>query len=98
MAKKNKPLIFVDGHGDVREVLEWPKVIKGSHSTRVEHEDGRIEFTVDWEALERDVRNAILEYESNIPVESKNLLTDTNEPVKVIKTKPLRAKKSKNET
>lgn len=98
MAKKNKPLIFVDGHGDVREVVEWPKVIKGSHSTRIEHEDGRVEFHTDWEALQRDVRDAILRYESNVPAETKNLLTDTNESVKVIKTKPLRTKKSKNET
>lgn len=98
MAKKNKPLIFVDGHGDVREVVEWPKVIKGSHSTRIEHEDGRVEFYTDWEALKRDVRNAILEYESNVSDKTKNLLTDTDEPVKIIKTKPLRTKKSKNET
>lgn len=44
----------------------WPKVTVGSHSTRTEYEDGRVELVTDWEALQRDVRAAILEYESNI--------------------------------
>ena len=46
----------------------WPKVIVGSHSTRTEYEDGRVEFVNDWEALKRDVQAAILKYESSIPV------------------------------
>lgn len=83
MPRKKKPEIFVDGHGDVREVVEWPKIIKGSHSTRIEHEDGRVEFYTDWEALQRDVQNALTEYENS---------------VKVIKSKTSKAKKSKNET
>lgn len=42
----------------------WPKVIQGSHSTRIEYEDGTVEFTTDWEALKNDVAKAIAEYES----------------------------------
>ncbi len=41
----------------------WPKVIQGSHSTRTEYEDGRVEFVTDWEALKKDVSQAIAEYE-----------------------------------
>lgn len=49
---------------------KWPKVIVGSHSTRTEYEDGRVEFVTDWDALQRDVRQAILKYESTMPVET----------------------------
>ncbi len=42
----------------------WPKVIQGSHSTRTEYEDGRVEFVTDWDALQRDVREAIAAYEA----------------------------------
>lgn len=42
----------------------WPKVTEGSHSTRTEYEDGRVEFVTHWEALERDVRDAIRAYET----------------------------------
>jgi hypothetical protein len=42
----------------------WPKVIEGSHSVRTEYEDGRVEFVTDWEALKRDVSQALREYES----------------------------------
>lgn len=41
----------------------WPKVIQGSHSTRIEYEDGTVDFTTDWEALKNDVAKAIAEYE-----------------------------------
>ncbi len=41
----------------------WPKVTVGSHSTRTEYEDGRVEFVTDWEALQRDVREAIASVE-----------------------------------
>jgi hypothetical protein len=42
----------------------WPKVIVGSHSTRTEYEDGRVDFVWDWEALQRDVKEAIANYEA----------------------------------
>lgn len=41
----------------------WPKVTVGSHSTRTEYEDGRVDFVWDWEALQRDVREAIASIE-----------------------------------
>ena len=42
----------------------WPKVTVGSHSTRTEYEDGRVDFVTDWEALQRDVREAIASIEN----------------------------------
>ena len=42
----------------------WPKVIVGSHSTRTEYEDGRVDFVTDWDALARDVREAIASVEN----------------------------------
>lgn len=42
---------------------EWPKVTIGSHSTRTEYEDGRVDFIWDWEKLQQDVKQAIEEYE-----------------------------------
>jgi hypothetical protein len=51
------------------EITEsWPKVTVGSHSTRTEYEDGRVDFVWDWEALQRDVREAIASVE-NKPLE-----------------------------
>ena len=47
----------------------WPRVTIGSHSTRTEYEDGRVEFVTDWEALKRDVREAIAEFERKKLVE-----------------------------
>jgi hypothetical protein len=29
----------------------WPKVTKGSYSTRTEHKDGTVDFHTDWKAL-----------------------------------------------
>jgi len=46
----------------------WPKVIVGSHSTRTEHEDGRVEFVTHWDELTRDVQNALTEYENSVKV------------------------------
>lgn len=42
----------------------WPKVTVGSHSTRTEYEDGSVDFVWDWEALQRDVREAIASVEN----------------------------------
>ena len=42
---------------------EWPKVIVGSHSTRTEYQDGRVDFVTDWDKLAKDVREAIADYE-----------------------------------
>lgn len=42
---------------------DWPKVFKGSHSTIIEHQDGGVEMSWDWEQLNKDINNAIREYE-----------------------------------
>lgn len=44
---------------------KWPKVIEGSHSIRIEHENGRVEFTTDWDKLEKDVKQALRDYENS---------------------------------
>lgn len=49
----------------------WPKVTVGSHSTRTEYEDGRVELVTDWEALQRDVREAIASVENKVQEEVK---------------------------
>ena len=45
-----------------------PKIIRGSHSTRTEYPDGRVEFETHWDELVRDVQMAILSAERKIPV------------------------------
>jgi hypothetical protein len=49
----------------------WPKITQGSHSTRIEHEDGRVELITDWESLQRDVREAIASVENKVQKEDK---------------------------
>lgn len=39
-----------------------PVVIRGSHSTRTEYPDGRVEFVTHWDELTRDVNEALVEY------------------------------------
>ncbi len=49
----------------------WPKVTVGSHTTRYEYEDGRVELETDWEALQRDVREAIASVENKTTPEEQ---------------------------
>jgi hypothetical protein len=42
-----------------KETAVEPTVIRGSHSTRIEHLDGRIEFETHWDELVRDVQAAL---------------------------------------
>ena len=44
---------------------KWPKVTEGNHSIRIEHENGRVEFTTHWDKLERDVKQALRDYENS---------------------------------
>jgi hypothetical protein len=46
----------------------WPKITKGSHLTVITYKNGRTELIWDDEALLRDVQNAILKFESTMPV------------------------------
>lgn len=39
--------------------MKEPKVIRGSHSTRTEYPDGRVEFVTHWDELVRDVDAAL---------------------------------------
>ena len=39
-----------------------PVVIRGSHSTRIEHPNGRVEFETHWDELKRDVEAALAEF------------------------------------
>jgi len=69
MARKKKESVLVEEPvKKVKKVKkesseQWPKIIKGSHSTRIEYEDGTVDFQTDWEALKRDVAEAIREFE-----------------------------------
>lgn len=42
---------------------EWPQVVKGNHLTVTTYEDGSTELVWDDEALAKEVRDAIMEYE-----------------------------------
>ncbi len=72
--KKTKVETVVEGN--------WPKITKGSHLTVTEYENGKTELEWDDEALTRDVKNAILSFESRIPVSEtkkvKNARTKKN--------------------
>lgn len=48
------------------EMLE-PVVIQGTHLTVIQYPDGKTELKWDDEQLLREVQNATLKYESNIP-------------------------------
>jgi hypothetical protein len=50
-----------------------PKVVVGSHLTVTTYPDGRTELKWDDDALLRDVRDAILRHESNIPATAEAL-------------------------
>jgi hypothetical protein len=43
----------------------WPKIVTGSHLTVTTYEDGRTELEWDHEALLRDVRDAVENYEES---------------------------------
>lgn len=47
-----------------KEVSVEPVVIRGSHSTRTEYPDGRVEFVTHWDELVRDVTEALAEFEA----------------------------------
>lgn len=72
----------------------WPKITKGSHLTVIEHKSGKTELTWDDEALLKDVQNAILKFESNIPAKSSTVLTKTKKPAKVSKVETKRKKQN----
>lgn len=48
--------------------MKEPKVIRGSHSTRTEHPDGRVEFVTHWDELVRDVNDALASLDKLVEV------------------------------
>jgi hypothetical protein len=74
--RKSKEIISAD-IAEVSTTERWPKIDQGSHLTVKTFENGRTELIWDDEALTRDVKNAILSYESKIPVSKvKKVLND----------------------
>ena len=53
---------------EVTEAMLEPVIVQGTHLTVTTWPDGRTELKWDDEALLREVQNAILKYESNVPV------------------------------
>jgi hypothetical protein len=47
-----------------------PVVIRGSHSTRTEYPDGRVEFETHWDELKRDVEEALAKFAATFNAES----------------------------
>lgn len=70
MARKKKVDVIMSA--DIAEMVNvdsggWPKMQQGSHLTVKTFEDGRTELIWDDEALMRDVREAIANYEASQP-------------------------------
>jgi len=65
----------------------WPKVTTGSHLTVFTYENGETELKWDDEALLRDVRAAILKFESTMPVATEQPKKAKKQNVKTNKTK-----------
>lgn len=69
---------------EVTEEMLTPTIVVGSHLTVTTWPDGRTDLMWDDDALLRDVRAAILKYESNVPVlEESSVKKKTTKPKKV---------------
>ncbi len=91
------PVLATDAKAFKNKKVEWPKIEKGSHLTVYTYEDGSTKLEWDDEALARDVRQALLKYESTIPVDSKpkkKILNSVEESTEAIE----KAKKSAKKT
>lgn len=73
-------------------LTEWPKTTQGSHLTITEHKNGQIDMTWNWEQLNKDINNAIREYEHS--QSSKVVVSEQSQKTG---TKANRKKGSKNE-
>lgn len=51
---------------EAKDGIVTPTIIRGSHSTRTEYPDGRIEFVTHWDELVRDVNEALATISTNI--------------------------------
>lgn len=61
---------------------QYPKITVGSHSTIVEHENGKIEMTWDWDKLNEDINNAIRSSITNNISDKSTKTTATNKQSK----------------
>jgi hypothetical protein len=52
-----------------KKSITEPVIVRGSHSTRTEYPDGRVEFVTHWDELVRDVQAALSNVEQ--PAEEK---------------------------
>jgi hypothetical protein len=66
---------------------DWPKINQGTHLTVKTFEDGHTELIWDDEALLSEVRNAILQAESVMPVTSEVKPTKAKPKKSIVKTK-----------
>lgn len=69
-----------------------PVVIRGSHSTRTEYPDGRVEFETHWDELKRDVEAALA---SVCESETKTAAKKVKKAVEEVVEKPKKATKKK---
>jgi len=53
---------------------DWPIVTKGSHLTITEHGNGRIDMTWDWDQLNKEINDAILQHSKS----SKDTVSKTS--------------------
>ena len=70
----------------------WPKITEGTHSVLTEHEDGRVEMSWDWGQLNKEINDAIREYDIR-----QSSQTVVGEPGKKTGTKTNAKKGKKNE-
>ena len=48
----------------------WPKIIQGSHSTFIEHENGNFEHIIDWDKLAQDIDKALTEQKKTAKIKT----------------------------
>lgn len=54
-----------------KNITSEPIVIQGNHSTRTEHPDGSVDFEINWEALESQVKEVLTAYEESCKLVEK---------------------------
>ena len=62
-----------------------PVVTRGSHSTRTEYPDGRVEFETHWDELVRDVEAALADYAKTKPAEKPEAVKKAEPKSKIVK-------------
>ena len=47
------------------EIVQWPKITQGNHSTFIEHQNGKVEYNVDWDKLAEEINIALTNYKNS---------------------------------